>query len=169
MSAALFATIWVALALFVVGEAGKRHLGAGRATSSWAWRAWTLGAVLCALHMTIALGVRHGWSHTAAAAEIARRTGEVYGWAWGGGLYVNYLFAARWLAEACAWRLAPQTHARRPRGLVWLLRGFDLVVFVNAAIVFASPAGRIAGVPLVAALLWTWRPFRREPAALASS
>lgn len=158
MNVALFATIWLALALFVAGEAGKRTPARGAPAPRWAWGAWTLGAALCGLHMLIAFGSRHGWSHADAVAETARRTAEVLGTAWGGGVYVNYLFTAIWLAEASWWRAAPAAYARRPRWLTGCLRAFYLLILVNAAVVFASPAGRVAGVPLVTALLWTWRP-----------
>lgn len=161
MNVALYATIWLALALFVAGEAGKRALARRDPAPPWAWSAWTLGAVLCVIHMLVAFAARHGWSHADAVAETARRTAEVFGSAWDGGIYVNYLFLAVWLAEACWWRAAPAAYARRPRWLTWWLRGFYLLILVNATLVFASPAGRICGAPLVAALLWTWRPARR--------
>ena len=89
------------------------------------------------------------------------RTEKLFGIHWSGGIWVNYLFAAVWLAEALWWRLDPASYARRPRALVLLVRGFLFIVIVNAALVFASATGRIAGAPLVAALAWTWRPARR--------
>lgn len=162
MNVALFATIWVALSLFVAGEAGKHALESASPAKRWAWRAWTLGAGLCVLHMVIAFGVRHGWSHSAAVTETARQTAEVYGVAWGGGVYVNYLFASLWLAEAAWWRTDPRAYLGRPHWITWLLRGFYYVIVFNAALVFASPAGRVAGVPLVVALAWIWRPASRS-------
>jgi len=163
VNAALYATIWLALALFVAGAAAEH--GSAR-TETWGRRAWALGAPLCVLHMLVALGTRHGWSQAHAAAEIARRSAEVYGWRWSGAIWVNYSFATLWSAET-AWRgLRPAAYARRPRALAWTLRGFYLVVVVNAAIVFASPAGRVVGVPLVAWLVWSWRPARRTRVAL---
>ena len=156
MNVALYATIWGALALFVAGETGKR-----RPTSTWAWRAWTLGLLACIAHVLLAFAVRHGWSQDAAVAETAARTAEILGVSWGGGVYVNYVFVALWLSESCWWRAAPLSYARRPRWIDWTLRGFYALIIVNAAVVFASPAGRAAGVPLVAALLWAWRPERR--------
>ena len=167
MNVALYATIWVALGLFVAGEAGKRALENGGPATGWPWQMWTLGAALCVLHMGIAFGVRHGWSHSAAVAETARQTAEVYGVAWGVGVYVNYLFASLWLAEAGWWRADPRAYLRRSRRITWLLRGFYFLILVNAALVFASPAGRVAGVPLVAALAWVWRPSSRSDGNVA--
>ena len=39
--------------------------------------------------------------------ETARQTAAVYGVAWGGGVYVNYLFVGVWLAELLWWRVDP--------------------------------------------------------------
>lgn len=164
MNVALYATIWAALWLFVTGEAGKRSLEREGPATGRAWQAWTLGAVLCLLHMGIAFGARHAWSHSAAVVETARQTAAVYGLAWDGGVYVNYLFASVWLAEASWWRARPDAYLRRPRWMTWLFRGFAGLVLVNAALVFASPAGRVAGAALVAVLGWVWRPASR-PAA----
>ena len=169
MNVALYATVWIALALFVAGEAGKRALERGGAAVGRLWLASTLGAFLCTAHMLIAFAVRHGWSHAVAVAVTARQTAEVFGVSWGGGVYVNYLFVTLWLTEACWWRAAPLAYARRPRWIDWALRAFYALVIVNAAIVFASPAGRVAGVPLVAALLWAWRPASSSREASAGA
>jgi hypothetical protein len=157
VTVALYTTIWLSLCLFVVGEAGKprsRHA----VTTSWPWRLWVLGALICIVHMAIALDVRHGWSHRSAVEETARQTAAVYGIEWGGGVYVNYLFVIVWLAESWWWRRDPEGYACQPTALTWTLRAFYLIVIVNAAIVFASPARRIAGAVLVMFLIWVWRP-----------
>lgn len=157
MTVALYATIWIALALFVVGEAGKRSPDAYVARR-FAWPLWFSGAILCALHIVIAFAGRHGWSHDAAVRDTARQTAAVYGIGWDGGIYVNYLFVAVWTIEAWWWRARPEQYFARPQALTWTLRIFYLVVIVNAAVVFAGVSGRAAGIPLVAALVWLWRP-----------
>ena len=168
MNVALYATIWAALALFVAGEAGKRAAGLD-ARAVRAWRAWTLGAALCALHMALAFHVRHHWSLEAARVDIARKTEAVFGLAWDGGVYVNFVFLALWLAETAWWRADPRGYARRPRWIAWPLRGFALLMLASGAVVFASPLGRVAGVPLVLALLWAWRPAPGERATAGST
>jgi hypothetical protein len=177
---ALYATIWVALTLFVVGEAGKPAPLAGRGRSHGearastragefaratpiAWRVWAVGALLAAVHILIAFAARYDWSHLAAEQETARRTAEVFGVYWAGGVFVNYLFIAAWLVEAWWWRARPAGYERRPAWLAWTLRGFYLVIIANAAVVFASPIGRWPGAALVAALIWIWRPRPSAP------
>ena len=156
MSVALYATIWAALALLVAGEAGARARSAAGARR--AALASLAGAMLAAAHVAVALHARHGWSLAHAREDIRRQTEEVFGLSFGGGVWVNFAFVGLWLADA-AWRLADaRGHARRPRVAAWALRAFQLIVVASGAVLFASPAGRIAGVPLVTALLWAWRP-----------
>ena len=78
------------------------------------------------------------------AAPQPRRP-SLYGFAWRGSLYVNYVFLALWLLAAWTWR-----H--------WAWRAFVLTMIVNGAIVFARPGARPLGAVLVAALLWAWWP-----------
>jgi len=134
----LYATIWSALVCFVVGVTGRRPI------------VWLAGAVICWAHIAIAMGARYGWSHAAAVAATARQTAAVYGLDWGGGVYVNYVFAGVWLADALWLVVSPGRWASRPRVVNWSLGLFYVVIIVNAAIVFASPSGRVAGLLLAA-------------------
>jgi hypothetical protein len=156
--AALYTTIWLSLILFVAGEAGRRTSSGARVGLRSPWALWTVGAFLCAAHMALAMGLRHGWSHSAAMRATAAQTEAVYGIAWGGGVFVNYAFAIAWLAEALWWRWSPtrgigSTGWARP-----VRRAFYLLILINAAIVFVPPDRRPFGVALIAALLWAWRP-----------
>jgi hypothetical protein len=163
LNTALYAAIWTALVLFVAGEAGKAR-DALCGARGWGWRAWTAGAVLCAAHMAMAMALRHGWSQQAAAAATARQTARVYGIDWAGGLYVNYAFLVVWIAEAVWWGLSPAHYAVRNAAVTWTLRSFYFVVIFNGVVIFAGPPGRIAGVLLVAGLVWTWSERGRRPA-----
>ena len=58
MNAALYWSIWIALALFAAGEAGKRALRADRPVSPLAWPAWMAGLAFAVAHTAIAFGVR---------------------------------------------------------------------------------------------------------------
>jgi hypothetical protein len=166
---ALYGTIWLSLALFVIGQGGQRAgLRDGRASGA-AWWMWCIGVMLCGAHMVLAFGVRHAWSHAAAVRATALQTEAVYGLYWGGGLYVNYLFVAVWFVEAIWWRLNARSFFRRPRAVTQLVRAFYLLILFNAAVVFAAPARRAAGMVFVAALLWAWRPGMKRGAAVVSS
>jgi hypothetical protein len=152
MSIALYATIWVALALFAAGEAGKiRH-----PVPHWAWLASLTGALLCAAHIVIAMGHHHHWSHASAIEETARQTASVYGVAWGGGVYVNYLFVAVWLAYLWRWWTPPARGVTRSPVIVWGLRAFFFMIIFNATVVFAVTRMRAAGIVLSIALALIW-------------
>jgi hypothetical protein len=152
VSIALYATIWVALAAFVAGEFGKRR----RVVPAWAWRVSLAGALLCIVHILIAFGHRHHWSHDAAVQATARQTASVYGVAWGGGVYVNYVFVAAWLIELWQWRAQPAKYFARSPAARRAVRTFFFIIIVNAAVVFAAPSRRAAGVVMTAALLAIW-------------
>jgi hypothetical protein len=164
----LFATVWLALALFVIGEAGKLSASRERSSRGWAWTIWTAGALLLALHILVALWVRHGWSHLSAVVSVREQTRTVYGLDWGGGVWVNYLFVTVWLVESAWWFAAPRSYFTRSRAAIVLTRAFYLLVLVNAAIVFAAPSRRPAGALLTLVLLWIWRDTLSTTAARTS-
>ena len=156
MRALMLGTIWLALAGFVAGEAGKTRLFRTGVAPRWAWTAWCAGLIVCTIHILIAMAHHHGWSHQAAVEETARQTAAVYGLAWGGGVYVNYLFAGVWLAELLWWRVDPGGYAVQPPWMRWAVRTFYLVIVFNAAVVFVAPGRRAAGGVVVAALVAAW-------------
>jgi hypothetical protein len=80
---------------------------------------------------------RYGWSHASAARDTARQTEEVTRLALGGGVFINYLFLALWMAEAGWWWRAPASFLARLAVLEWPVRAVFLLTFVNGAIVFA--------------------------------
>ena len=157
MTVALYATIWIALALFAAAEAGRTRLASPQGPASWAWEAWTAGGLLVVVHVLVALDLRYNWDHALAVSETARRSAEVYGSAWRGGLYVNYLFVLAWFVESWRWRRSMKRNTPLSPAVTWALRAFFLVVIANGAIVFAvHDAGRVAGVLIVAVLAWSW-------------
>jgi hypothetical protein len=167
-STALYSTIWAALLLFCAGEAGRARVRAGGSPPPWAWWTYTTGAILCMIHIAIAMKVAHGWSHDAAIAATARQTNAVYGLNWGGGVYVNYAFVAVWLVDAWRWRRREFHHTRDLDAVTWATRIFFLIIILNAAVIFASGARRAAGALLVAWLLWLWWPAARAPQPTSS-
>jgi hypothetical protein len=163
MRAAAYLTIWMALALFVLGEAGRaegdrpiKGTGAVRGLSLFLRRrARTVsaaGLALALLHTVLAFDVFHDWSHADAVRSTAQQTQAVFGVRFGAGLFVNYLFFAVWCLDLILWRpVSP------PSPAIWLARGFYLLIIVNGAVVFASDWRRAAGIVIVAALIAAWQ------------
>ena len=147
-------TVWLALTLYVAGEIVMR-----RASSSVAARRLnTLGSVAFLAHVACAFHFYHAWSHSVAYADTARQTAEMVGWNSGAGLYVNYLFAAVWVADAL-WGWI--TLAARPVWVTWAIRAFFWFMIFNGAVVFAHGPMRGYGLLLSLALIGSWWPRRR--------
>src|SRR5262245_8503613 len=107
-SAFLAVIAWCLIAPFTVWERFSR----GRFPPEWSnigrlFYTWACGLTL--LHIAVAFHIAHDWSHTRAYdhVEAASRFGP--------GLYVNYLFAALWLADV-VWSWVNLDHyLNRPR------------------------------------------------------
>jgi len=151
------------------------------ATIMWAWvevlkfrrpgqveparRLWTVALALALVHAALAFDVHYRWSHEAASVDTARRTAAVTGMAWGGGIFVNYLFLVLWFLDALWWWIAPAAYVRRPVRLERARLALFLLMFVNGAVVFASNIARGVGIPSVAAVCVAWvLDGRRHPA-----
>jgi hypothetical protein len=158
MAVALYVSIWSALFLFAAGETGRGWRVAR--PRAWAWRASATGLLLAIVHVVLAYEVRHAWSHQSALLETARQTTTVYGLDWAGGLYVNYAFLTVWAIDLWMWRAADRRGPEVSRVVLWMARGFYLVVIVNAAVVFAAGMRRALGVLVVVWLVIAWRDKR---------
>src|SRR5438093_12395347 len=79
-------TVWLALSLYVAGEIVKT---ARRPCESGAVGRWlnSVGCTAFLAHVASAFQFYHDWSHSAAYADTARQTEELFGWNWGGGIY----------------------------------------------------------------------------------
>lgn len=115
-----------------------------------------LGLIAHLWHVRLAFAVYHGDSHAAAALHTRQTAGV--GW----GVYVNYLFAAAWLADTVWLTAATRSYSRRPRWVGWAVHGFLAFVVFNATAVYGEPATRLAGAAWFAILgsSW-WRRSRR--------
>lgn len=152
---ALYLTIWLALALFVVGESGRSFTHRGSAPPSWAWWSFSLGLAFALIHTALAFGLVHDWAHDNAVLATARQTQAMFGVRVGWGIYVSYVFFAVWLADAWWWRVSPDLH-RRPAAVTWTLRAFYMLIIFNGAVVFAAGARRVIGLLLVSWLARIW-------------
>ena len=158
---AVYATIWLSLAGLLLGELGRRRHRQTLIPPRRARVCSAAGVVLGVVHALLALGSVYDWNHARAVELAAQRAATVYGIAWPGSLYVNYLFLAWWAIDTAWWWRSPDTFIRRPSALDWFWRLMTFTMVVNGAIIFGSTAGRIAGVPLVIGLLLAWWPMRR--------
>ena len=148
-------TVWLALTLYVGGEIVRRRSAANDA----ARRLNTLGCAAFVAHVACAFHFYHGWSHSAAHTDTARQTAELFGWNSGIGLYVNYLFAAVWLADA-VWSWSAPGYAARPAWITWTIRAFFWFMIFNGAVIFARGPLRGYGLLLSVALVAAWWPQR---------
>lgn len=160
MNAALYTSVWIALALFAAAEAGRTRFRRDSRTPAWTWLALLAGAVLIAIHAALALGVRYGWDHEQAIRETARQARDVYGFEWRGNIFVNYAFIALWFVVV--WQRRRESAGKdlpAPPALTWTWRAFAFVMIANGAVVFAtSRATQLLGVLIVAVLVWAWWP-----------
>lgn len=140
------ATMIVATVAWAIGEVAMRrsavHDRIARAI-------WTVGVALALVHVVLAFWFVYGWNHEAAVAATARQAADRFGLGWRGGIYVNYLFLAIWLADVCWWWVAAASRASRPLRIERARLVFFTFMFANGAIVFASGIGRAVGIAAV--------------------
>jgi hypothetical protein len=124
--------------------------------------AYTWGCAMCLLHIAVAFHLAHAWSHAAAVEHVERASG------FGAGLYVNYLFAGVWLADAAWMWVSFESYLRRPRWVNWAVHGFLAFIVFNAAVVFNTGFTRavcalfFVGLAVHALRAW-WRWEKQEP------
>jgi hypothetical protein len=155
-------TVRAAVALYVVSLALRLGSSGRRPWLATARLAWTAGCAAFLLHVVCAFAFYHHWSHGTAEEATARRTAEVVGLSWGGGLYANYVFTLVWLADAGWWWLGLTRYESRPRAVEWAVQGFLGFIAFNAVVVFGEGAVRwlgLAACVLLGALLGraAWR------------
>jgi len=156
-------TIWFTLAGYAIGAA---YLISNR---KWRWETtarlvWTVSCIGLLIHVILAFHYYHGWSQESAYRETARQTAEVFGFDWGGGLFINYAFISAWVLDVAWWWLWRDSYRRRPRLLTITWQGFLLFIFFNATVVFVAGPLRWIGTALCGALVILWgvgRQFRR--------
>ncbi|MEM0967798.1 MAG: hypothetical protein AAGJ31_00480 [Verrucomicrobiota bacterium] len=152
---ALVWTIRTGLLLYVVILA-LVAAGQGRRREGTLGILWGAAGLFFLAHVLIALASVHDWSHEDAVAHTARRTEELVGWRFGGGVYFNYLFVALWIGESLLWRFAPGWRRSRPVWLSLLLHGYLFFIVVNGALIFESGPTRTAGLLLMVAVGGIW-------------
>jgi hypothetical protein len=145
-------TIWITTASYAIGAV---YLISNR---NWQWEkaarlVWTAGCLGLFIHVALALHYFHGWSQASAYRETARQTAEVFGFDWGGGLFINYAVMSAWALDVSWWWLWPENYRRRSRLLTVAWQGFLLFIFFNATVVFVDSPLRWIGTLLCAGLV----------------
>jgi hypothetical protein len=95
----------------------------------------TLALSAYLFHVWCAFEYLYQWSHATAYRETARQTADLFGVRWGGGLYLNYLFTAVWLADCAESWLKPHRWSSRPAWVGTALHVFFAFMWVNATVV----------------------------------
>ena len=139
---------------------GHRHLGVGGGAEDRrpgqvdpARGLWTAGVALALIHAVVAFDVAYEWSHEAARMDTARRTAAVTGVGWGGGIFVNYLFLALWVADVV---VVVDRAGRVPvgrsssSGRAW--RSFFSCSSTGAIVLAGNAARAVGGIPAVVAV-----------------
>ena len=141
------------IAATVAWAAGEALMRKSSASDRLARAIWTLGLALAFVHVVLAFQLVYAWDHEAAVIATVRQTADRFGQGWRGGIYVNYVFLAIWLADVCWWWLAPASRAARPPGLEAARFALFAFMFFNGAVVFASGIGRLIGIAAVSVAL----------------
>lgn len=149
-------TVWAALCGYAVGAAMQLVAREDRRHQALARWAWTAGCCALLLHLVCAFHFYHGWSQTSAYLETARQTRAVTGLGWGGGLFINYIFIAAWVADVLLWWRSLEAYRQRPLPLVIAWHGLFLFMVFNATVVFKTGVMRWLGLLLCLGLSLLW-------------
>lgn len=133
--------------------AGEALMNRSPTLDRWARTSWTLGVGLALIHVVLAFQLVYDWNHGTAVQATVDQAVDLFGWGWRGGIYVNYIFLAIWVADACSWWLAPMRRASRAAWVETTRRAFFVFMFVNGAIVFAAGISRVVGIACVSLVL----------------
>lgn len=123
---------------------------------------WLAGCACSWLHLAAVFHFAHNWSHQAATEHIAERTAMVVGWAFGAGIWFNYLFNLLWLTDALWWTLQPKNYCARPAWQNLSIHGFLLFMVVNATVVFETGLSRWLGTVGVLSVVLVFLFVRRS-------
>lgn len=121
---------------------------------------WTIGCLAIIAHVLAAFHYTHHWSHADAIESTARKTQQQLGWAFGEGVYFNYMFLLVWMADVLFWWLRPERYESRPAWLDFGIHGYLFFIAFNGAVIFESGVTRIGGIVAIvifaAILLRRW-------------
>jgi hypothetical protein len=153
-------TIWFSIVGYVVGSVifALSPSPRRRAHRDLAARVvWTVACASLIAHFISAFQFYHAWSHAAAYRDTARQTQEVFGFNWGGGLFINYALLIAWIVDiGWWWRRGLDSYRQRPWPLVAVWHGFLIFIIFNATVVFGDGIVRWLGLATCLLLTLTW-------------
>jgi predicted membrane metal-binding protein len=118
---------------------------------------WTLGCLALWLHVAAAFEFFHHWSHAEAVRQTAEQTRELTGWAWGGGVSINYAFAGFWLWDVIAWWRTGLDYPNRQPWRYWITQAVFAFLIVNATVVFGPRYWLFVGAVFAVICVWATR------------
>lgn len=153
-------TVWIALAgyatalIIFLQSKGRLHWDAVARIF------WTAGCCAMLTHIACAFHFYHRWSHAAAYAETARETAKIYGFNWGGGLFINYFLIIGWIVDVIWWWRGLEIYRNRSKifSIVWHV--FLFFIFFNATVIFED--GLLRWLWLVFTLILIFILFQRS-------
>jgi hypothetical protein len=153
-------TIWVSIVCYTVGSV-IFALSTSRQKSaqldSAARLVWSVACGSLIAHFISAFHFYHGWSHAVAYGDTARQTAEVFGFNWGGGLFINYALLIAWIVDlAWWWRSGLDSYRKRPWPLLALWHTLLIFIIFNATVVFGDGTVRWLGLAISLLLMLTW-------------
>ena len=114
---------------------------------------WTAGCLFFLAHVVCAFHFHHDWSHSKAVQHIADVTEDKLGWAFGGGVYFNYLFGLLWVADAGWMWVSFPSYENRSRGARVGFHVYMMFIAINGTIFFESGPIRWVGTAVCGVLL----------------
>jgi hypothetical protein len=135
-------------------------------------RTWTIAVASLIAHYLCAFQFYHGWSHSAAYADTARQTAEVFSINWGGGVFINYALLVFWIVDLGWWWFAGlDAYRKRPRWIGTTWHALLLFIIFNATVVFENGVQRWVGllVCLIVGLSWAVHFLFTEAGSMSAS
>lgn len=164
-------TIWIATAAYFgrwICDFRPSAISIGRRSQT-ARLCWTVACAFLWIHVACAFHFHHHWSHADAVAHGAEQTRKVVGFAFGEGIWTNYLTMSLWLTDVAWWWLAPAAFSRRPKWIEIGWQSYLAFIGFNATVVFASGIirwGTVAAFAIIAVCFFiSRRTPSGEPAA----
>jgi hypothetical protein len=157
-----FSTIYISLTFYAIALALLISARNER-TLKLARLAWTMAFVFYVAHIISAYHFQHHWSQADALQHAAKRTYDVVGLDWDGGIYVNYVFTLVWLCDVAWWWADATGYRNRPKWLTGSIHAFFVFIAFNSSVVFAEGAVRWIGLVVTLALAGLWAIRTKTP------